>query len=121
SRCSFATVESGCFKIVVPHVDINGIPRRRLLAPQLARGEAHGIEMLGFLAEEKAVRIRKNKHAVIALDGTGFSARLARQAGGAGGIYITGAYALADLETRSCRNVAARWRAAADQRQRRIG
>jgi hypothetical protein len=33
--------------------------------------------MLGLLAEEKAVRIRKNKYAMISVDGTGFSARIA--------------------------------------------
>ena len=40
---------SGSLEIVVPHVEVHRVARRRALAPQLARGESDGIDVLAFL------------------------------------------------------------------------
>ena len=41
ARLSNSGIGSGWLKVVVPQIEIDGIVRRGLLAPQLARGEAH--------------------------------------------------------------------------------
>ena len=53
--------------------------RRRLLAPQFARGETHRVDVLRFLAEAMRVGVGKDKHAVVALDDAELAARVARQ------------------------------------------
>src|SRR5947209_4660981 len=50
---------SGVFKVVVPHVEMNGVALRGLFAPELARGKANGIDVLRLLADELRVRVGK--------------------------------------------------------------
>ena len=80
SRRSVPESGSGWLKVVVPQIDIDGILRRGLLAPQLARGEAHRVDMLRLLAEEMGVGVWENKDAVVAVDRAELAARIARQA-----------------------------------------
>jgi hypothetical protein len=44
-------MESGWLKVVIPHIHVDRVARRRLLSPQLERSKAHGILVLGVLAE----------------------------------------------------------------------
>ena len=70
---------SGVLKIVVPHIDIDTIPWRGLLAPQLARRKTHRVDMLRLLAKKVRVGIRKDEGAIIAFNRAGFAPRIARQ------------------------------------------
>jgi len=51
ARFSGPGKESGWFEVVIPHINVNRVPRRCLLSPQLARSKAHRIDVLGILAE----------------------------------------------------------------------
>src|SRR5438874_10964323 len=55
---------SGWLKIALPQIEKDLVVRRRLLAPQFARREPHGIEMLGPLALAARARIRQDVSAV---------------------------------------------------------
>src|SRR5260370_25724770 len=86
--------------MIVPQIDVDGIARRGLLAPEFARGETHGVEMLRLLALKMRVRVGKNEDAMIALDRADFAARVARQARVPGWIDIAAANMLPHLEAR---------------------
>ena len=66
-------------KIVIPHIDMDGIARRRGLSPKLARREAHRINMLPLLAPVLSIGIRENNHAVVADDLAGLATRISGQ------------------------------------------
>src|SRR2546423_2473552 len=97
---------SGWLKMVVPEIDVNGVLRSGLLAPQLARGEAYGIDMLRVLAEEVGVGVGKDEHPMIALNCAEPSASVARQSRVAGRVDVARANALADAELRRDRRIA---------------
>jgi hypothetical protein len=91
-------MESGWFKVVIPHIYIHAISLRRLRAPQFARGETHRIHMLRLLAEEMRVGVRKNENAVVTIDRSYFAARVPRQPGMSHGIDVAGAHSLSDFK-----------------------
>jgi hypothetical protein len=66
----------------------------RLFTPQLARGEAHGIDLLLLCAETLNIAVLKFLHVGIALDRPNFSAHVARQSRVSHGIYVSCAHAL---------------------------
>src|SRR5215475_13372441 len=68
---------SGVFKIVIPHVEVNGIFRRCIFSPKLTRRELHGIHMLALFAEEPRIRVREQKDAVVEHDLAGLTSRVA--------------------------------------------
>ena len=44
--------------MVVPQIDVHGIPRPGLLAPQLPRAELHRVDVLRRLGQRVAVDVR---------------------------------------------------------------
>ena len=104
--------------MVVPQVDVDGVLRRDLLAPQFARGKAHGVDVLRVFTEEVRVGIGKDEHAMIALDGSKFSARVPGQSSMTGRIEVARADALANTEPGRCRRICGwpvrRWRRVAN-------
>src|ERR1041385_4039009 len=87
-------------KVVVPHVEMDGIARRSALAPELARGEADRIEMLRILAAVVGMAVGKDVHAAVADDFADLAADVPRQARVADRMHIARADALAGLEMR---------------------
>jgi hypothetical protein len=87
-------------KVVIPHIEVNRIARRGLLAPQLACTETHGVYVLGILTTEMGVRVWQDKNAMVAFDRAELPAGVTRQSGVTNWIYIPGAHALAHLEAR---------------------
>ena len=73
--------------------------RRSPVAPQLARGETHRIDMLRFLALKMGVGVGKDEHAVIAIDRAELAPRIAWQARVVRRIDVPGAHALTRLRT----------------------
>ena len=73
-----AAMWSDSLEVVVPHVQVNQIARRRLIPPDFARGESHRVEMLRFFAEQVRVRVRKEKHAAIENDDTALASHVTR-------------------------------------------
>src|SRR5258707_9148092 len=99
-RFSSSGSESGSVKVVIPHIDVHRIQRRGLLAPKLARGKTHRINVLRFLAKKMRVSIRGNKDAMIAVDDAGFSSHIAWQTRVTNRMHIAAAPALTGLEAR---------------------
>ena len=56
-------------KVVVPQINVDGVLWLGLFAPQFARGETHGVNVLRLLALEMGVGVRENKDSVVAVDG----------------------------------------------------
>jgi hypothetical protein len=101
---SDSIAESSCLKVIVPHVEIDGILRLRLLAPQLACREADRIDVLRLFAKEMSGGVREDKDAVIAIDDAEFGACGARQPRVADRSDVTRAHVLAYGETRRHRD-----------------
>ena len=59
--CSELGSGSGSLEVVVPQIEVHRVARRRLLAPQLARREAHRVDVLRFLAVEVRVGVGEEK------------------------------------------------------------
>src|SRR6266702_3585654 len=113
-------VESDRFKVVVPQVNVHTILRRSVCSPQLARGEAYRIHMLGFLPEKMSICIGKNKNTVIAVDDAQFAAHVARLTSMARRIDIARAHTLPRSEGRGYGHVTARWHAFRNQLSRLV-
>src|SRR5260370_17721999 len=107
--------------MIVPQIDVDGIARRGLLAPEFARGETDGVEMLRLRGLKMRVRVRKNEDTMIALDRSDFAARVARQARVPGRIDIAAAHRLPHLEARYRWGVALHGIASANHRRHRFG
>src|SRR5260370_24525106 len=107
--------------MIVPQIDVDGIARRGLLTPEFARGETHGVEMLGLLALEMGVGVGKDKDAMIALDRADRAARVAPQARVPGRIDIAAADMLPHLEARYRWDVALHGIASGNHRRHRFG
>src|SRR5262245_22713398 len=101
-------VESGLVKVVVPHVEMHRVAGRRLLAPELARGEADRVQVLRLLAGELRIRIGEYEYAVVAHDHADLAPRVARQPRVAGRMDVARAGPLAHRESRRRRDAAAR-------------
>jgi len=91
-------MRSDSLKVVVPQIDIDGVPWRGLLAPQLARREAYSVNVLRLLTLEMSVGVREDKNPVVAVDGAEFAPRVARQARMADWIDVAGAHLLSRLK-----------------------
>ena len=89
---------SSVFKIVIPHVEVNGIFRKCAFSPKLARRELHGIDMLALFAKELRIRLREQKDAVVEHYLSGLASRVPGQPRMADRIDIASAHALADLK-----------------------
>src|SRR4029077_8202589 len=98
SRGRRSKFKSGVLKVVVPHVDVNRIPRRGLLAPHLARGEAHRVHVLALFASEVSHGVGEHVYAMIAIDRSYSAARVTRQSRVSGRIEVARADALAHAE-----------------------
>src|SRR5712692_2193150 len=74
--------------------------------------------MLRLFAEEVGIAVGKDKDAVVAVDDAKFSARVTRESRMTEGINVARAHALAGLEARGNRNIAACRRTFRNQRHR---
>ena len=92
---------SGAFKVVVPHVDIDGIARRGLLAPELARRETDGVDVLPLLAQKVRVGVGEVVDTMVTNDYAHPAARITRQARVPARMDVACAHALAYLEAGS--------------------
>src|SRR5262245_9913056 len=87
-------------KVVVPQIDVEGIARRSLLTPQLARGEAHQVNVLRLVTPAQSRAVREGLHAADPLDHASLAASIAGKAGMAYRIDIPSAHPLARLKAR---------------------
>src|SRR5262245_30310934 len=97
---------SGPFKVVVPHVDIDAVLGLCLRAPQFARLEAHGIEVLRFLALPIGAGVRKHVDAMVPRYDTDPAARVTREPRVRRRIDVARPDALADAEIRDRGHIA---------------
>src|SRR5215469_7715162 len=111
AKLSGPLVRLGWLKVVVPHVNVNGILRCGLLAPQFTRRETHGVNVLRVLTEEMRVAVRENKNTMIAVNRPEFSARVPRQPCVSQRMHIPGTHSLTHLEPRGHIQVSRRWNA----------
>jgi hypothetical protein len=70
--------DSDLLKVVVPHIDINGISWGGTLAPQFTGGKTDRINVLALIAEEMRTRVGEAVHTMIADDCSGLAAGVAR-------------------------------------------
>ena len=103
------------FKIVIPHIEVNGIFRRCAFSRKLARRELHGIHMLALFVEQLRIRVREQKDAVVEHDLASLASRVPGQPGMADRIDIASPHALAHLKQRRYRRVSKEARAAIDE------
>src|SRR6185503_18479046 len=66
-------------QVIVPEVDVHGVARGSLRAPQLARGEAHGVAVLRLAAEAVTGGVGEHPYAVIQHHLAALAARIAGQ------------------------------------------
>src|SRR5690242_593921 len=103
-------------EILLPQVEIDGIPGIGRLAPQFARREAHGVQVLWVLAFELRIGIGKDVRAVIALDRALPTAHVARQPRVTLRVDLTRLHGLAGHEARPGRRLAMRGTTLQDRR-----
>src|SRR5262245_54313673 len=103
--------------MVVPQIDVDGILRSGLRAPQFPCRETHGGDMLRLFAEKLRVGVGEDEHPVIALNRTELSARVARQPGMTGGVDVARANALAHSELRRRRYISTGRHAVVDEQR----
>jgi hypothetical protein len=80
SALTRSATASGWFEVVIEQIEMDGILRPGVVAPQFAGRETNRIDVLRLLAEEMGVRIREQEDAVIALDGPRSCTHIAWQA-----------------------------------------
>src|SRR5882724_11254631 len=103
ARRSADETESGWLKVIVPHINIDGVAPTCLLSPELARIKAYRVYVLWLFTKKVCVRVREYEDAVIPIDRSELPARVARQARMSHRIHIARAHALANPETRRSR------------------
>src|SRR3989475_2145132 len=91
---------SGGIEVVIPEIDVDAVARGSFGSPQLARGEAHAVAVLGLLVARHGVGVGEDEHAVVAVDDAALAARVARQARVADGVIVAREHAVAGLELR---------------------
>src|SRR5215470_2947806 len=87
---------SGWFKVIIPHVDIHGILRRRLLAPQLPCRKTDRIQVLQL---SSCTRVGNRKNAPKLVNNTQSASCVTREARMFDGVYVASADLLANLKT----------------------
>src|SRR5262249_59104144 len=80
SRRAASAAASDGFEVVIVEIEIDGILRGRLFAPQFARRKANRVDVLGLVAPRKGGRLHEGKDAMVALDRAGLAAHVTRQA-----------------------------------------
>src|SRR5579872_4000893 len=75
-------------EIILPQIDAQGVAARRVLAPQLTRGEADGVDMLRAVAAAMRVAVGENIRSPVTFDDASLPAHIARQARMSGDIKI---------------------------------
>src|SRR6266849_2237595 len=81
-------------------VDVDHVARQGVGPPQLTRGEAHAVAVLGLLAEAGGVGVGIDEDAVVAIDDATLAARITGQPRVARRIDVAGYDAVAGLELR---------------------
>src|SRR6266581_7896947 len=79
---------SGGIEVVIPEIDVHAVARGGAGPPQLARGEAHAVAVLGLLVARHGVGVGEDEDAVVAVDNAALAARVARQARVADGVVV---------------------------------
>src|SRR6516162_3639465 len=74
-----SAVRSGWFKVILPQVDVDRIPRRRLGTPQLLCTEANGVNVLRLRPQPGSARVLEHLDALIACDHARPAAGITRQ------------------------------------------
>lgn len=86
--------------MIVPQIDVDRVARRGSRSPELGRGKADTVEVLGLLAQTHGVGIGKDEHAVIPADDSSPASCVAWQACVSDGMMIAGHDAIALPEAR---------------------
>jgi hypothetical protein len=87
-------------KVVVPQIQVNGVPGRCMLTPKFASRKAYGVDVLAILALDVCIGIGKGVDTVIARDGTYLASRVTRESCVPRRVDVASADAFTDLETR---------------------
>lgn len=80
-----------------PKIDMDRAAKGRIRSPKFGRLEPHIVKMLRLLAQIMGIVVGEDMPAVIEVNDTDFTARVAGQAGMAARLDITGAHPLPDL------------------------
>src|SRR2546427_9776002 len=89
---------SGGIEVVIPELDVHAVARGSGGSPQLARGEAHAVTVLGLLVARHGMGVREDEDAVVAVDDAAPAACVARQARVADGMVVVREHSVAGLE-----------------------
>src|SRR5262249_42718444 len=103
TRASDEGTGSGCVKVVIPHVHVNGILQCGLVPPQFSGSKSHGINMLRLLTKQMSVGVWKNKNSMVAVNRPEFSAHVSRQPSVSYWMDVPSAHLLAHPEP--CRHI----------------
>src|SRR5262249_51543819 len=93
-----ASLASSGLKVVLPHIDVEGVVRRRGLAPQFVRGKTNQIDMLGLGLTRRVLTVREVEGAATARHLADLAARVARHTRVGGRIDVPSAYPVSPVE-----------------------
>src|SRR2546427_8938822 len=89
---------SGGIEVVIPEIHVHAVARGSGGSPQLARGEAHAVTVLGLLVARHGMGVGEDEDAVVAVDDAALAACVARQARVADGMVVVREHSVAGLE-----------------------